>query len=72
MAGMIHRMTQLTISISEDRLARLNELAAQFAVKPEDLLLASLDDLIMRPDADFKKAMTYVLDKNAELYSRLA
>ncbi|MFZ1793460.1 MAG: DNA-binding protein [Anaerolineae bacterium] len=66
-------MTQLTISISEDRLARLNELAAQFAVKPEDLLLASLDDLIMmRPDADFKKAMTYVLDKNAELYSRLA
>lgn len=65
-------MTQLTISISEDRLARLNELAAQFAVKPEDLLLASLDDLIMRPDADFKKAMAYVLDKNADLYSRLA
>lgn len=69
---MIHRMTQLTISISEDRLARLKELAARFAVKPEDLLLASLDDLISRPDAEFKRAMAYVLDKNAELYSKLA
>lgn len=65
-------MTTLTISLPEDRLQQLQERAAQLRVSPEDLVRASIEELLTRPAEEFQHALTYVLNKNAELYRRLA
>ena len=65
-------MTTITISLPADHLQKLREVAAQYRVAPEDLVRASVQELLARPEEEFKQALEYVLDKNAELYRRLA
>ncbi|MEW6355969.1 MAG: DNA-binding protein [Planctomycetota bacterium] len=65
-------MTTITITIPDDRLPKLKEIAARFQVTPEDLLSVSLEDLLARPDDAFRRAVDYVLKKNQDLYRRLA
>jgi predicted transcriptional regulator len=65
-------MSQITISLPDDRLQQLQEIASRLSVAPEELIRASIEDLLARPDEDFRRALEYVLDKNAELYRRLA
>ena len=65
-------MPTLTISLPEDRLQQLKEQAARFRITPEELVRASIEELLTRPDEEFQRALTYVLTKNAELYRRLA
>lgn len=65
-------MTTITITIPDDRARKLQELAARFQVRPEDLLRVSLEEILSRPDEAFRQAARYVLDKNADLYRRLA
>jgi predicted transcriptional regulator len=65
-------MVTITVTLSEDRLQKLQELAAQFRIAPEELLRVSVEELIARPQADFQKTVDYVLKKNKELYKRLA
>lgn len=65
-------MTNLTVSISDDRFARLKEVAGQLRVTPEQLVAATIEDLLAQPEDSFQAAVEYVLAKNAELYRRLA
>jgi predicted transcriptional regulator len=65
-------MTSITITLPEDRLAKLREIAARLNVTPEDLARVSIEELLTRPDETFKQAAEYVLQKNSELYRRLA
>lgn len=65
-------MTNLTVSISDDRFAKLKDVAGQLRVTPEELVAASIEDLLARPADSFEEAVEYVLKKNAELYRRLA
>ena len=65
-------MTNLTVSISDDRFAKLKEVAVKLGVTPEELAVASIEDLLARPEDSFEEAVEYVLKKNAELYRRLA
>jgi antitoxin FitA len=65
-------MVTITVTLSEDRLQKLQELAKQFRIAPEELLRVSVEELIARPQVDFQKALGYVLEKNKELYKRLA
>ena len=65
-------MTTITIAIPDDRLSRLKEIAARFSVTPEDLVRVSIEELLSRPEESFREAVDYVLQKNAELYRRLA
>ena len=65
-------MSTITVSLPEKRLAELNEMANQLGVVPEELVRASVEDLLTRPGADFEQAMKHVLKENAELYRRLA
>jgi predicted transcriptional regulator len=65
-------MTSITITLPEDRLAKLREVAARLNVTLEDLARVSIEELLTRPDEAFKQAAEYVLDKNSELYRRLA
>ncbi len=65
-------MTTITISLPEARLQQLKEKAARLKIAPEELVRASVEELLARPDEEFQQALEYVLNKNAELYRRLA
>lgn len=65
-------MTTLTVSLPDEPMLRLKELAIEAGVAPEELLHASIVEWLARPKDDFAQAASYVLNKNAELYRRLA
>ncbi len=65
-------MSSITIELTEDRLQRLREMAARLRIAPEELARMSVDELLAQPDEKFDKALKYALEKNAELYKRLA
>ena len=65
-------MTTVALPLSDDRLARLRILAEQAGLTPEEFLRRQVDRLLDRPDEAFTRAADYVLNKNAELYRRLA
>ena len=65
-------MNALTITLPDDRLLELQEKAARLYVSAEDLVRASIEELLTQPDEAFREALEYVLKKNARLYQRLA
>jgi hypothetical protein len=65
-------MHTITITLSNDRLAKLQELAARLHIAPEELARAGVEELLTRPEEACQRAMEYVLKKNADLYRRLA
>ena len=65
-------MTTMTLQIDDGKAGELRRKAERMGLEPEQLLAASLDNLIGQPDADFDEAVRRVLSKNDELYRRLA
>jgi antitoxin FitA len=65
-------MAAITVNISDKQLLKLQLLAQQSQISPEDLLSANIEDWLTRPRDEFIQAASYVLQKNAELYRRLA
>ena len=65
-------MNTITITLSDERLAKLRELAARFNLSPEELARLCVEELLSRPEGGFDSSVEYVLRKNAELYRRLA
>jgi antitoxin FitA len=65
-------MSTLTIALSDELTIRLRETAERIGVSPEELAQASIADWVGRPREDFIAAARYVLEKNRELYRRLA
>jgi hypothetical protein len=51
---------------------RLQREADRLGVAPDELARAALTDLLTTHDADFEAAARRVLDRNRELYHRLA
>lgn len=65
-------MTTMTLQIDDVKADALRRKARRVGLEPEQLLAASVDDLIGQPDSDFDEAAHRVLSKNRELYKRLA
>ena len=65
-------MTTLSLKLDDKKAAVLREKAEMYGLKIEDLVIASIEDLLSRTDEDFERAAQKVLSKNAELYRRLA
>lgn len=65
-------MTTITIELPNERIKKLQELALNLGVTMEELVRASVEDMLAQPEEQFRKAAEYVLKKNAELYKRLA
>jgi hypothetical protein len=65
-------MTSITITLTEDRLARLREIAARLKITLEDLARVGIEELLTRPDEIFQRSAEYVLQKNSDLYRGLA
>jgi len=65
-------MATITLQIDDAKADALRNKARRIGLAPEQLLAASLHDLIGQADADFDEAVRRVLSKNRELYRRLA
>ena len=65
-------MTMIAIPVSDERLAQLRTWAEQAGLSPEEFLRRRVDQILKSPDEQFREAAAYVLQKNAELYRRLA
>jgi antitoxin FitA len=65
-------MTSITIDIADDRFKKLHQLAQERGMSPEALLQTSVDTLLSDTKTELTQAANYVLQKNAELYRRLA
>lgn len=65
-------MTTITIPLSDESLARLRQLAQKEGVSAEELLRTHVEQFLEQPTQKFQRAATYVLNKNRELYRRLA
>ena len=65
-------MGTLNIEIDDSKIALLREKATAFGLSLDQLVIASVEDLIAHPDPDFEEAMRRVISKNKELYKRLS
>ena len=65
-------MVDFTVSLPDELAGRLRELASEAGVSPEELLRDGAREWLTRPRRDFAEAAAYVLEKNRELYRRLA
>jgi hypothetical protein len=65
-------MNAITVTLPDERLAQLQELATRFQVSPEDLVRVGVEELLAQPDDVFQRVVAAVLKKNVELYRRLA
>ena len=63
---------KLAIELSDQQAERLRKEAARLGVEPEQLALAAVADLFAAEGPDFDSAAQRVLEKNRELYRRLA
>ena len=68
----IINMTNITVQLEDAKAEALRKKAERFGLNLEQLLVASIEDLIGQPDTDFEEAARRVLSKNQELYRRLA
>ena len=70
-------MIGITVAFADETAVKLNSLAQRLHTTPEELIRTSMEDMLdssndsLDRDA-FKKAADYVLEKNDELYKRLA
>jgi predicted transcriptional regulator len=62
----------ITITLAAQELTQLRELAQRLNISTEDLARRSIQDFLARPEEVFDEAVTHVLEKNSELYRRLA
>lgn len=65
-------MTTLTLTIDDHKAAALKDKAEHYGLPLEDLLIASIENLVSHPKPEVEQAIQHVLSKNRELYRRLS
>jgi len=72
LSRVVPEMKSITIPLSDERAAQLRVWAEEAGLPPEEFLRRRVEQLLDRPDQQFQKAADHLLQKNAELYRRLA
>jgi hypothetical protein len=65
-------MKTISVQIDDAKASLLREKAKQLGLKPDELISATIDDLLSHPEPEFDAAARRVISKNKELYRRLA
>lgn len=65
-------MATLTISLSDEKMLRLEELSKREGLTIEQMVHLGINDFIGQPDDAFHAAAKRVMEKNADLYRRLS
>jgi len=56
-------MASITVDIPDEQLQKLQQLAQEINISPEDLLRANIEDWLTCPNKEFAQAASYVLKK---------
>ena len=62
----------LSVDLPSDAERRLAEVAKRLNVPVQELAAAAIRDLVAEPSEDFERVARRVLEKNRDLYRRLA
>jgi len=65
-------MKTLEVHLPEETASKLENAAERLSLSPEQLLLLSIEEKLSQLDEEFHDATAEVLQKNADLYRRLA
>jgi antitoxin FitA len=65
-------MKVLELHLSQQTASRLQEAAERLSVSPEELSILSIEEKLAQLEDEFRRSAEYALQKNAELYRRLA
>ncbi len=65
-------MTEIRIPLADEQMAQLREVAERYGIAPEEIARLSLEDLLSRSDESIQAQIDHVIEKNKELYQRLA
>ena len=65
-------MATVKVSLSDDEMWRLEELSKREGLTVEQMVRLGIHDFISQPDEAFRVSAKRVMEKNAELYRRLA
>lgn len=65
-------MESITIQLTKKEYENLQKLATKYRLSVAELARLSLEDFLSAPDEETHHAMQYILEKNTELYRRLA
>ncbi len=65
-------MAEITISISDARWKALKALADRYGLSPEEIARISLEGLLAQPEEAAQQSIEHILEKNRDLYQRLA
>ena len=64
-------MTNITIALPDDILVKVQDIADKYHISPEDLIRATVEELVTAPEESFLEAVESILNKNKTLYERL-
>jgi hypothetical protein len=62
----------VAIELTDEQERTLREAAKRLNISPDQLAAAAVRDLVGQTGADFEAAATRVMERNSELYKRLA
>ena len=62
----------ISVELSSVEAELLTSTAVRLGVRPEELVRVALSDALSRDSEEFRKAAEYILEKNRNLYQRLA
>jgi antitoxin FitA len=65
-------LSSITLDFQPEQFAKLQSLADRLGVSVEGLARSTIEELLSAPDDKFEQAAEYLLQKNEELYRRLA
>jgi hypothetical protein len=65
-------MKVLELQLPEPTASKIHETAERLGVSPEQLAILSIEEKLARLGDEFRRATEYALQKNADLYRRLA
>ncbi len=65
-------MTSITVELEDNKASLLKEKAKKYGLLPDQFVIASIEDLLAQPDKEFEEVVKRVIEKNSELYKRLA
>ena len=65
-------MATVMVSLSDEEMRRLDELSKREGLTVEQMVKLGIHDFISQPDEAFHASAKRVMEKNAELYRRLA
>jgi hypothetical protein len=65
-------MKSIIVELEDNKALLLKEKAQKYGLLPDQFVLASIEDILAQPDKEFEAIVKRIIEKNSELYKKLA